>query len=108
MRTASQTARWHGTTVEDVALGYVVSAVRLAAGCSQAKLAELIPMEKSRLVRIEIGRQHARIGDVLAIEAAFQSIGAIPGDGHLVGLTRGAIPVLDELLAAKATTRRAA
>ena len=108
MRTASQTARWYGTTVEDVAFGHVVGRVRRAAGFTQSQFAERIPMEKSRLSRIEIGRQHARVGDVLAIEGALQDLGAIPADGHLIGLTRNALPILDELLTLKAGERKAA
>ena len=69
MRTALQTARWFGTSVEDVAFGHVLRRVRKAAGFTQAKLAELLPMEKSRLVRFETGRQHVRVADMLAIEA---------------------------------------
>ena len=108
MRTARQTARWFGTAVEDVAFGHVLGRVRRAAGLTQARLAELVPMEKSRIVRFETGRQHARIADVLAIEGALLQVGAIPTDGHLLGLTRNAIPILDELLAAKAGERSAA
>lgn len=108
MRTALQTARWFGTSVEDVAFGHVLRRVRKAAGFTQAKLAELLPMEKSRLVRFETGRQHVRVADMLAIEAGLLQVGAIPTHGHLVALTRDALPILDELLVQAAGERSAA
>ncbi len=108
MRTALQTARWFGTSVEDVAFGHVLRRVRRAAGYTQAQLAELLPMEKSRLVRFETGRQHARVADMLTIEAGLLQVGAIPTHGHLVALTHDALPILDELLALAASERSAA
>lgn len=108
MTLTSRVAAAYDREVEDVAFGYVLGKIRRLAGFSQATFAELIPMERSRLARIECGRQRATVGDVLAIEAALLKLGAIPNDGHLVWLTARAIPLLDELLLAKAAGRRAA
>jgi transcriptional regulator with XRE-family HTH domain len=108
MTLTSRVAAAYDREVEDVAFGYDVGKIRRLAGFSQAAFADLIPMERSRLARIECGRQRAIVGDVLAIEAALQKLGAIPGDGHLVWLTARAIPLLDEFLLATAAGRTAA
>jgi hypothetical protein len=98
----------YGRDAEDAAFGYVVAKIRRVAGLTGREFAALLPMESTRLNRIEIGRQRATTADILVIEAALLKMGAIPRDGHLVGLTRRAIPLLDELLLAKARERRAA
>ena len=98
----------YGRDVEDAAFGYVVAKIRRIAGFTGREFAALLPMESTRLNRIEIGRQRATTADILVIEAALLKMGAIPADGHLMGLTRQAIPLLDELLLAKARERRAA
>lgn len=94
----------YGRDAEDAAFGYV----RRVAGLTGREFAALLPMESTRLNRIEIGRQRATTADILVIEAALLKMGAIPADGHLVWLTRRAIPLLDELLLAKARERGAA
>lgn len=108
MTPAQRVIAAYGRAVEDVAFGYVVANIRRIAGFTGREFAALLPMEPTRLNRIEIGRQGATTADILVIEAALLNLGAIPADGHLVWLTRRAIPLLDELLLAKAQERRAA
>lgn len=100
----SRVARVLGRAAEDLALGYVVSKVRAVAGLSQADVARLVPMERSRLARIESARQPAKLADLLAVEAAFVKIGALR-EGDLVLYTRRALPLVDQLLLRRARGR---